>query len=248
MKKIFAYILLLLCGTACTKDALLQYKGGNSIYSYIQGYWIYVYDITTVNFSRDTAQPKLLPLGFTIVGQLSPEKRAFKLVVSDSSTAIANQHYTLPPADSFYIPADTIGTSIPILIHRTPDLYEKSVVLILKLQPNENFTTNMPEYTPEYLDRRSGLTLRITISDILEQPDSWEGNKTTLGIYTRKKLTLMVKTLSLDLDRFYDDPYSSTQLKNLARDFQAYLNQQKKQGNIVKEEDGTEMIMGPDVQ
>lgn len=248
MKTTCLYICLLLAGSACTKQKLLSYEGGNSLYMYIHVFGPFVSDTSDIDFSGKVFQDSTLTLGFNVVGQVAAVDRTFKLVASDSSTAVANRDYILPAADKCYIPAGSTHTSLSLKILRSADSYEKSVKLILKLQPNENFATNVPVYTPPQLEPRSGIVLRITITDILPQPDIWSGNTNVLGIYTKKKITLMVKVLSLDLNRFYSSPYSSFQLKDFSRSFQLYLNQQHTAGNTIREENGTVMVMGPDVQ
>ncbi|QJB31897.1 DUF4843 domain-containing protein [Chitinophaga oryzae] len=248
MKTSCLYIFLLALGSSCTKEKLLRYEGGNNIYMYIQGLGPFVSDTSQIDFSRKVSQDSTLALAFNVVGQVAAVNRTFKLVVSDSSTAVADRDFILPPADSCYIPANETHTYLPLKILRSAALYEQSFRLILKLQPNENFATSVPVYTPPQQEPRSGIVLRITIADILQQPDIWSNNIHVLGIYTRKKITLMVKQLSLDLNRFYSSPYSAAQLKNFSLEFQSYLDQQKAADNIIREEDGTVMVMGPDVQ
>lgn len=246
MKKVLPYICFLVLVSACAKEHLTTYKGNNNIYMSVQGFWIFIFDTSNINFARYTPQDSTLRLNFNIVGQMAPVNRKFKLVVSDSSTAVANRDYVLPPEDSFYIESDSIHRGLPLKIMRSAALYEKSVKLILKLQANENFSVDVPTFSVQ--EGKGTTTLRITISDILPAPDLWENNRDVLALYTRKKLSLMVKVLSLELDKFYESPYSAMQLRNFARKFQTYLNQQKASGNTIYEEDGSAMVMGPDVQ
>lgn len=250
MKRVCIGICMLLCIAACKKERLMGYEGGSSIYMDIDvlgGY--FQSDTSVIDFSAYKGrQDTTLVLHFFTVGQIVHSKRPFKLAVSDSSTAVAGRDYIWPPADSFYIPADSNQTTIQLVMKRSPDLYDQSRTLILKLQPNDYFGANVTEITPTNDYPRSVVRLRITISNTLVKPDIWNANQHVLGTYSRKKLTLMVQVLSLTLDRFFNNPYSSVQLETFAREFQAYLNQQRVAGNVVMDENDTPMVMGPDVQ
>ncbi|MBC9930004.1 DUF4843 domain-containing protein [Chitinophaga qingshengii] len=165
MKKISVLICLLWCFVACKKEGLMGYEGGNSIYMYIPGYWAFQSDTSIIDFTKSRVQQDTsLPLRFAIVGQMASVDRPFKLLISDSSTAVVNRDYVLPPADSFYIPADSIQTTRHLRIKRSPDLKGKTVTLILKLGSNEHFAANLPVNTsPVGNDPRSVTRLRVTI-------------------------------------------------------------------------------------
>lgn len=251
MKKIFSYILLVILGcTGCSKSSLMQYNTSTDIY-FSNRYDDYFEDTARHSFSRSPlSKDTTLDVYVNIIGEVAPVNRAFSLVIDSSqTTAVAGKHYYLPVADSLMIPAGKVSRKFPLVIMRSPDLYENSVTLVLKLVPNKNFQTNIKvfDYAAPYVV--SALTKRIVIDDILPQPGLWEKNKDALGTYSRKKLELMVKQLSLSLKRFYDSPtYSTTQLTNLAKQMQAYLNQQQQAGSHVLEADNSAMKMGPDAQ
>lgn len=246
MKKICIYILLLIAAGACTKQQLMQYGGGRNVYMYAR-YASVNADSVNINFAMDTLRSDKLTLYVFATGQPAHTNCVFSLTALDTSTAVAGKHYVLPPADSLYIRADTVAAVIPVAILRPADLYEKSVQLTLRLNPNNNFNTDMLYFSPAST-RFSVLRLKVTISDILAQPAIWDSNKAVLGGYSRKKLSLMAQTLSLQLKKFYSPTYSASQLQNFARRFQAYLNQQKAMGNTIREEDGSDMTMGPNAQ
>ncbi|MNL07062.1 hypothetical protein D3C87_1277220 [compost metagenome] len=83
------------------------------------------------------------------------------------------------------------------------------------------------------------------MNDILKKPFRWQDSY--LGVFSRKKLLLMVEIVDAD-PAYIDGSPSIGVLQAWGKYMQRYLNDQKVAGNIIREADGTEMIMGPLVQ
>ncbi|MCW3463029.1 DUF4843 domain-containing protein [Chitinophaga nivalis] len=251
--KVFLLYVTILAGlmTGCSKSELMRYQGENNVYFSYPGSGSNNYDTIQINFAfRKTAADDTARFYVKLMGRTAPENRSFSMLTDEAqTTAVAGKHYRLPGSDSLIIPAGSNQKQVLVKILRPADLYEKSCTLFLKLVPNNNFETNMPVYNPAAANVISAINLRIIISDQLPEPDNWAANTTALGTFSRKKLTLFAANRSLVLTRFYTGSiYTATQLKNFAKQFQTYLNDQQKAGNTIREEDGTEMKMGPSVQ
>lgn len=250
--KFFPIYFLLLAGliTGCTKSELLRYTEENNVFfSYVRSGTNY--DTIMINFAflgnraEDSA-------GFyvNLLGKVTADGRLFNMTADKSTTtAVADKHYRLPVTDSLLIPGNANEKLVSVKVFRPADLREKTVSLFLKLSPNSNFQTNMSVIDFAATNVVSATNLEIIIQDILPKPDFWDNNTNALGAYSRKKLELFIANQSLSLAKFYSGTlYSTTQLTNYARQFQAYLNSQKSAGKTITEEDGTEMKMGSAVQ
>lgn len=236
--------------TGCAKSELLRYTAENNVYfSYTRSGTNY--DTININFAfRGNKTEDSTGFYVNLLGKVTADNRLFNMLTDEvATTAMVNKHYRLPVTDSLFIPAGANRKLVPVKILRPADLREKTVSLFLKLSPNNNFQTNMGAYNYAATNVVSATNLEIIISDILPRPDLWDNNSNALGTYSRKKLELLIANQSLVLTRFYSGTlYSTTQLANYARQFQAYLNSRKNAGDLVTEEDGTEMKMGPAVQ
>lgn len=250
MRKILLYIfLIVVAATACGKRELLRYNADNDIYfNYLRNNQ--AYDTIQKNFSLKLGATEDSAVFFVnLLGKVSSINRPFRIEVDSRTTAESGRHYTLPSTESFVIPADTNNQRIAVMIHRTPDLYEKSVSLFLKLQPNEYFNTGMLVHNYSAAQVSSSVLLHVIISDILNKPGLWDANVSSLGEYSRKKLETFVANQQLTLLKFYSGTlYSAAQLASAAKQFQIFLNLQKNGGTPILEENGSEMKMGPAAQ
>ncbi|ATL49094.1 hypothetical protein COR50_19030 [Chitinophaga caeni] len=249
-KHITIIFLLLITCYGCTKTELLKYDSGNQIYfGNISNSSSYK-DTFSYSFALDTLNRDTLLLYIYTLGDTTGNHRPFNLsVLKDSSTAIEGKHFIIPPPDSLFIPAGKTGTTVPVIILRTTDMYEKSFRFILQLKPNNNFETNIHLLNPLSDAPVSLLKIRFDIDDLLKKPSYWDENADALGSFSRKKLELFVKQLDLDISKFYtENPYTGIQLLNYSKTFQSYLNEQQQSGNTVLEADGSIMKMGKDAQ
>jgi hypothetical protein len=250
--KVFPIYFLLLAAlvTGCAKSELLHYTEENNVFfSYTRSG--IGYDTININFAfRGNKTEDSAGFYVNLLGKVTADNRLFSMTTDEATTtAVADKHYRLPITDSCFIPANTNRKLVPVKILRPADLREKTVSLFLKLSPNNNFQTNMSVYNYAAANVVSATNLEIIIQDILPKPDLWDNNTSALGAYSRKKLELLIANQSLGLARFYSGTlYSTTQLTNYSRQFQAYLTSQKNAGKTITEEDGTEMKMGSAVQ
>lgn len=255
MKKIISIIsvvTLLVTAVACKKKELMTYAGQPDIYFNDAGKrLIYSYeswkDTSQVSFSFVTKQDSVQKVVIAITGAPSATDRSYKLVIDPASTAIPGKHYDALPAN-FVMPKNRILDTLNIKFHRTPDLQTAAVTLLLNLEPNENFVTEMRD---KVIDRATGKKLsfvkhKLICDDILKRPRMWLDGY--WGTFSRKKLFLMVEVLNIS-PAYMDAGITIAETVAYGKYMQRYLNEQKAANKTVYEADNvTEMIMGPSSQ
>lgn len=254
MKKIiyiFSVVAMLVTAVSCQKKELMTYAGQPDIYfnaaaklpSY-QGEPLV--DSSQVSFSFITRQDSVQKVIVAIAGAPVATDRIYKLTIDAASTATVGKHYDALPT-SLMIQKNKIQDTLRIIFHRTPDLQTKAVTLILNLEPNENFVTEMKDKVTDVATgkRLSFIKHRIIIDDIIKKPRLWLDG--FWGTFTRKKLFLMTDVLNISAS-YMDASITIAETQAYGKFMQRYLNEQKSAGKTVYEEDGTEMIMGPSSQ
>lgn len=233
--------------TACKKESPAIYASDNDIY----------FSYRTTNIATDTIQKSFgMRPGVTtdsaavpvrLMGNLYAQNRLYALVLDKSqTTAVEGKHFVLPPADSFYIPANATTDTFKVQIMRTADLRDTTLRIVFHLVPNQFFTTSMSVYDEAAASPVSAKMFTVYISDVLPEPAIWAASVDYLGAYSREKLELMASTLSLGINYFFGTTvYSASQLSNYGKQFQVYLNAQRAAGKTVYEKGGAEMKMGP---
>lgn len=109
-----------------------------------------------------------------LMGNRMGNQRHFQAYVEeDSSTARSNEHYEALSAE-YPLEADQGTGYVPLIIHNTRDLEEKSVSLILKLKASPDFGIDDPRLIRTY----------IILSAQLEKPNWWD-SWSPLGEYSR---------------------------------------------------------------
>lgn len=115
--------------------------------------------------------------------------------------------------------------------------------------PNTFFDTLITEQKESIYNNimLNAVSFKITIDDIIPEPDYWKDYINFLGAYSQQKYLVLLKVNGLSLT---DDigKLSKTYFKEIATKMQQYLNQQAAAGNIIRERDGSLMAMGPDVR
>jgi len=113
------------------------------------------------------------------IGGITKTDRSFTLQqeqVPNLSNAVAGKHYVAfndPRATkNFVIKANTVHTRVPIIMLRDASLKSSTVVLKFKVIPDQNFLSG----------EASNLWRKITLTDRLSQPASWD-NIATLYYY-----------------------------------------------------------------
>lgn len=242
--------LFLLLFASCKKESIMTYQGTNDVY--FRANYVNSVDtgIVSFGFALTSVKDSIVKIPIAVMGQVSKEARSVKIIVADSSTAIAGTHYDALP--DFKIGAGRTVDTLLLKVHRTPDLQQKGVTIVLALMDNNEFATNMKTKTTNSITGAyfSFIKYRINLNDIFEKPKYWY--EPYVGTFSRKKVYLMSQVLGITPQQINEVTSSSTSLGTenyYGRAVQIYLNQQKAAGTPVYEDDGTTlMAMGTLVQ
>lgn len=245
-----ALTLLLLMFASCKKEGIMTYEGTNDVY--FRANYVNSIDtgVVSFGFTLSSIKDSIVKIPVAIMGQVSNQPRSVKVSIADSSTAVAGTHYDALP-DSFKIRAGRTVDTLYLKVHRTADLQQKGVSIILLLQDNSNFSTAMKTKVTNSITGAyfSYIKYKIVLNDILEKPAQWLSGY--LGTFSRTKVYLMSQVLGLTPKEISDVIGLSTSIpvqNYYGRTMQIYLNQQKAAGTPVYEDDGTLMAMGASVQ
>jgi hypothetical protein len=202
--------------------------------------------IFTFAFTPSNVLDSIILVPVKVSGVSMNRDRSYVLRVNDSSTAKAGQHYEIIKSD-FTISAGNFTDTVYIRLKRTPEMLTTSFNIYLELQANENFSIDLTKKLTAAGGNKTVSTIwhRVMVNDILRKPTYWLDGY--LGVFSRKKLYLMCGLLGITVDRL-NTSVPIAELQYYGRFMQRYLNEQRAFGNIIKEEDGTDMIMGPSVQ
>jgi hypothetical protein len=254
MKKILyssSILMLIIMGVSCKKSDLITYQGQPDIYfnaaTKLPDFnGEVITDSTVLSFAYSTATDSTTKIIIGVAGAKAGHDREYKLVVNAASTAIAGKHYEALPA-TFTIKKNSLKDTVLLKAHRTTDMQAAEPILVLDLQPNENFVTTMTDkiINAAIGKKMSYVTYKIYLNDIVKKPSGWFDFY--LGVFSRKKLFLMVDVLSIEPSFFVGSP-SLGILGAYGKFMQRYLNDMKASGKTIYEDDGTEMIMGAGVQ
>ncbi|NSL90940.1 DUF4843 domain-containing protein [Chitinophaga sp. Mgbs1] len=239
LKNIIAGVLLL---AACKKADVFTYKAKDAVYFnvYNNGYRS---DSSYLNFLNIPAETDsyVFRIPVMITGVPAAVDRSFIVVADTSSTAVAGKHYrALPPA--FTMHAGKSRDTIAVVLLRTPDMKKAAVTLRLQLQENENFKSDFQPIL-DAANKRTYLS-RYTIrsGDMLVRPPGWWDFM--LGDFTLKKLFLICRLMDKKPDMF-EGPMNMGLNIEIGIFMQHYLDDMRKDGAPVLEDNGDEMTMGP---
>ncbi|OXB02247.1 hypothetical protein B0A75_04290 [Flavobacterium oncorhynchi] len=254
MKKILilgVVVLSLLGITSCNRDEIDTFEGVDSIYFGPSVYGMIIQGTKTVtdsagySFALEKASltEVIYKIPIRVQGKVSDVDRNVKVSVDPKSTAIAGTHFELP--ETIKISAGKELDTIALKVHRTPDMKQKPFLLILNLEENDSFKTEMKSHLNKITGKTiSFITFKLSLDDKLTQPPGWYA--TALGVFTAKKFYLMCELIDLKPEIFNqklggpglglaDFGYYQAFMKR-------YLADQKAAGNTIYEEDGKEMI------
>jgi hypothetical protein len=264
MKKIYTMIVLAIAAlsSGCERE-LMSYEGVEGIYFAVQsgrvegseGGWPYS-PYTNVDFVKIVDDTYTVNVKVMATGELKNYDRAFRLAVSpDSTTATAGADYEAIPAE-VVMPAGSLITRVPVVLHRTATMATGTVALALKLEENEHFQLTFPNWGPPR-DLTDGPVYEgfdasrhiIRVNDILVQPANWTGGFdqyaadnpefNMLGAFTRKKFLLLSELTGYVYIDFMTDPPMSFGLQSvLGRRLTNYLIAEYKARRAVIEDDG----------
>ncbi|WP_433832729.1 DUF4843 domain-containing protein [Flavobacterium anhuiense] len=252
MKKILILgiaFLSLLGLTSCDKEEIETYSDTDNIYfsramfpEYKNGPLI---DSTGFSFGLDkaTITEKIYPLAIRVQGKVSDVDHAVKLTVDPTSTAVLGTHFTF--SENIIMHAGKELDTVFIKVLRTPDMKNGNLTLVVNLEENEFFTTNMQSKVTNVLTgkTRSYVRFKLSFNDKLSTPIGWQA---VFGVFTAKKFFLMCELMNLEPEMF-NQPQGSPGLSipetlYYASFMKRYLADQKADGNTIYEEDGKEML------
>jgi len=172
IKALFIFWFSLLLLFSCQKTPLETYNHHPNIYFSLDSV---LRDSMIFTFAYDMSKTEdTIYIPVQIIGHRAPDDRHYKVYVEqDSSTAIAEQHYKNLET-SYPMPAGNGRDSLPLIVYNTPDLEEKSVSLILKLQGTDDLG----------IENVQRIRAKVILSAQLEQPVWWN---MWLGSYSRVK-------------------------------------------------------------
>ncbi len=238
--------------TSCEKEGIETYQDTDNIYFsnalYApNGITEPVRDSTGFSFSLDrpAITGRIFKIPIRVQGNLSDIDRKVKLTVDPSSTAIQGTHFTLP--QEIYLHAGKQVDTVDVTFFRTPDMKTNQYTLVLNLEENEWFTTKMQSKVVNSITGKtmSFIRCKITFDDKLTQPPGWYA--AYLGVFTAKKFFLMCELMDLNPEMFAQKlgaPGLTVPDVTYYQNFmKRYLADQKKSGNTIYEEDGSEMFL-----
>jgi len=242
---LFVIVFLAIGFTACEKG-LETYHGDNSIYFTSNKTKFLDTGFMTFGYSAPTLVDSIISIPVSALGIPSGFERPIVLTVADSSTAKLGVHYEVL-AESLSIPAGAVGGSVKLKLHRTAEMQNTPVFLVLQLQPNEHFQTAVRSFS-NGSTTCSAISYKLWASDIMTQPAYW--STAYMGTFSRKKIYLTANVLGLSVQEMISTITNNNPALSLnsqlswGRSMKLYLNQQAAAGTPVYEDDGTLMKMG----
>ncbi len=254
MKKYFYTSLLIaimvLGFVSCSNEDIPAYSGKDIVYfewakSGTGGRSLILIDSMSYSFAYQlpSVTDTTIKVPIKVQGPTKNTDRKVNLEVSQTSTAQAGVHYTIP--ETIVVPADSVRAIVPITLNRVADLKDAILSLKIELLANENFETSIYN-TKEAnnIDRVLSYTqFEITFSDILTQPAKWSVLSNWLGPWSTKKLYLLAEVNNMPVPDYNDFPDLVEFFAHVAV-LKAYLKKQKEAGTPVLEDDKSEMVLG----
>lgn len=262
----FLSIYLSFLFTSCEKE-MMNYEGREGVYFsvrhndnaiFLESLWPYQ-PYSNVDFVRIAADEVEFGVKVMITGPVKDYDRVFRVAVnSDSTTAIAGQHYE-PVKEEWIIPAYATSTLVKVRLKRTEDLELNPVELGLRLLPTADFELSFPEFDaiPEYT---SGVVVpefdaslhTLRINDIMMQPAVWSGSLQAgnresglMGVFSRKKMEFLMEYLDLKYEDFANaESMPMARQMLVASDATAVLVRLFNENKPVLENDGRLMWLG----
>lgn len=236
--------------TSCDKEEIETYHDTNNIYFSRAMFPLYssgpVIDSTGFSFGLDNIEitERIYPLAIRVQGKVADVDRKVKLTVDPTSTAVLGTHFILP--ENIVMRAGKAIDTVLVKVLRTPDMKTKDFTLVLNLEENEFFTTNMKTKVTNVLTQKtmSFIRFKLSFNDKLSTPIGWVSS--FLGVFTAKKFFLMCDLMNLEPSMFNQATGSPgltlPDIQYYQSFMKRYLADQKASGNTIYEENGNEMI------
>lgn len=238
--------------TSCEKEEIATYNDTNNIYFSdaifpSNGINAPLIDSTGFSFGLDNPAitKRIYKVPIRIQGKISDVERKVKVAIDPTSTAVAGVHFSMP--EEVFIHAGRVIDTITFTVFRAPEMKTKAFTLVLNLEENEFFTTKMQTKVTNVLTQKtmSFIRFKLTFDDKLTQPPGWYAPY--LGVFTAKKFFLMCELMSLHPEMFNQKlgavGLSIPEITYYQTFMKRYLADQKKSGNTIYEENGTEMTI-----
>lgn len=251
IKIIITLFVIVVALTACEEEEIQTFNGNEVVYFRwaIDGRGTATQKTDSIAYTFAYELPSevtsyLISVPVKVQGFKSDEDRAITVKVKEESTAQKDIHYTIP--EDVVIPANAYVGYIPVTFNRTEDMKTEVLSLKLQLLENENFKVDLYGEEISYNSNRvlSYSEFEITVSDILTEPDRWSTLERWIGAFSVKKFYLFAEVNNIPLPN-YDIEFDQVTFWGHLDIFKAYLEAQKNAGTPVLEEDGTEMVLGP---
>lgn len=199
--KYILIILATLCVWSCQEDELEFYHGVDNIYFYRRNVpsaevWL---DTTIFSFAFADTPDTLIQLSVRGQGEMTAYDRTFRVTV-EGGTAQTGINFE-PLQNEYVLKANSLYSSVPIRIYKE-GLKDKSVSVVIRLLPNENFVQNMP-FTVEKYDTIDITRHVLVFTNQIKQPTAW--NEAFLGYFSEAKFRLVNEELGIPAASWYDD-------------------------------------------
>ena len=216
-------------------------------------------DSTAFSFSQcdDNVTDTVLTARLRTLGKVRDYDRKVRVVVDkEYSTAIEGTHFTVD-FDTVCIKAWQSETNVAVRFHRTPDLKEQQVRLVIKVEDNDNFTVPFSRQKNTNVYYASGDTIRadayvFEVNEFYAEPQLWTmfGNE-AMGPWSIAKQRLMTQLFDLSAYDWSIDGWANGDGKIQYKTFfyfavkmRIYLQGQADAGTPIIEDDGSYMQLG----
>lgn len=252
-------LIISICAMSCSEDELLTFdeaKTGSSIFfqnpylgTQIQSNNTFAYSVSTITHLEDSVI-------VNCTGSPSDIEREFKVEYDKESTMIQGKHFDLI-STKMIIPAHATKGVIKFKFYRTDDMTAESKVLKLNLVDNGNFNVKLNKRITSNKDTLELISYSFYVDDKLQPPYVWATPPykaifdAYMGIYSKKKLQLMIDVLDIDPEVFIDPKYAQQNYFTVGiitywgSYMKFWLTKEKANGNTYYDENGIEITMGP---
>lgn len=219
-------IIILLCFCSCQEAKFTTYDADN----YVQ-FTRSLEDSTVVSFTFYPGEDELLwALPVEISGIPVESELQYNVVVDkELSTAIEGTHFELLP--EMNINPLSVRDTCWLKLKRKPEMKNEEFRIVLRIVDSEVLLRGPLAYSIAI----------VRVNDKITRPDWWNEDVVDnyLGTYSDKKYSLFIEvTGKADLTDASDSEY-----RMYALEFKYWLQAQKAQGNIIREEDNREMTV-----
>jgi len=199
MRTLLLYISILSVLAACRKDEINSFlEAEPAVYFIYSASRPSSIDSITYTFveKNESTQTDTLWLPVRISGDAVDFDRNISLVADpEGTTAVNDKHYRLL---NYILPKNSFSTQLGVVLIRDASLLTESVVLNLRLQPSEHFTTLMKDTLTGDGGYHIRNRIKIIFTDRLLKPDNWDSYLVTFfGPYSEVKFRFIAGHLGV---------------------------------------------------